>query len=182
MRASPEALEKHMARIPYADPNANDEVKALGEQIKQERGQLGNLYLMLLNSPPVARGWLNLLTAVRQQCKLPARYRELVILRIAIVNRADYEYISHVPIALAEGITQAQIDALSESGQSNVFEPADRAVLAYCDAMTKDIHVPDDTFDALRPHFDARELTELTVTIASYNLVSRFLEAMKIDH
>jgi alkylhydroperoxidase family enzyme len=171
-----------MARIPYADPNQNDEVKALAERIRKERGQLGNLYLMLLNSPPVARGWLDLLTAVRQQCKLPARYRELVILRIAILNGADYEYQSHVPIALEEGITQAQIDALSESGKSNVFAPVDRAVLAYCDAMTEDVEVPDAVFDALRPHFDARELTELTVTVAAYNLVSRFLEAVKIDH
>ena len=171
-----------MARIPYADPNQNDEVKALAERIRKERGQLGNLYLALLNSPPVARGWLDLLTAVRQQCKLPARYRELVILRIAILNGADYEYDSHVPIALGEGITQAQIDALSESGQSNVLSPVDRAVLAYCDAMTQDIEVPDGVFEALRPHFDARELTELTATIAAYNLVSRFLEALKIDH
>ena len=55
-------------------------------------------------------------------------------------------------------------------------------MLAYTDSMTKDVHVPDEVFDALRPHFDARELTELTATIAAYNLVSRFLEAVKIDH
>ena len=171
-----------MARIPYADENQNDEVKALAAQIRKERGQLHNLYRMLLNSPPVARGWLNLLTAVRQQCKLAARYRELTILRIAIINGADYEYKSHVPIALREGLSQQQIDALPEWEKSKAFDAADRAVLAYTDSMTKDVHVPDDVFDALRPHFDARELTELTATIAAYNLVSRFLEAVKIDH
>src|SRR5687768_17019964 len=111
-----------MARIPNADPNANDEVKALAAQIQKERGRLHNLYLMLLNSPPIARGWLNLLTAVRQQCQLPARYRELTILRIAILNGADYEYISHVPIALKEGITQEQIDALKDWWQSKAFD------------------------------------------------------------
>ena len=172
-----------MARIPYADPNANDEVKALAERIQKERGRLHKLYLMLLNSPPVARGWLDLLTAVRQQCNLPARYREFAILRIAILNGADYEYVSHVPIAMKEGITEAQIDALDDwSRKSNVYEPADVAVLAYTDAMTEDIQVSDEVFDALRPHFDTREITELTATIAAYNLVSRFLEAVKIDH
>lgn len=171
-----------MARIPYADPNQNAEVKALAERIQKERGRLHNLYLMLLNSPPVARGWLDLLTAVRQQCQLKARYRELAILRIAILNGADYEYVSHIPIGLKEGITQEQIDALEDWEASKAFEPADLAVLAYTDAMTEDIQVPDDVFDALRPHFDAREITELTTTIAAYNLVSRFLEAMQIDH
>ena len=170
-----------MARIPYADENQNEEVAALAAQIRMERGGLGNLYRTLLNSPPVARGWLNLLTAVRQQCKLAGRYRELVILRIAIVNGADYEYGSHIPFALKEGVSQQQIDALRDWEKSKAFDAADRAVLAYTDSMTKDVHVPENVFDALRPHFDARELTELTVTIAAYNLVSRFLEAVKID-
>ena len=171
-----------MARIPYADENQNEEVVALAAQIRKERGQLHNLYRMLLNSPPVARGWLNLLTAVRQQCKLPARYRELVIVRIAIINGAAYEYDSHIPIALKAGVSQQQIDGLREWRKSKGFDAADQAVLAYTDSMTEDVHVPDDVFDALRPHFDARELTELTATIAAYNLVSRFLEAVKIDH
>jgi len=59
-----------MARIPYADENRNDEVKALAARIRKERGKLANLYRMLLNSPPIASGWLTFLTAVRQQCKL----------------------------------------------------------------------------------------------------------------
>ena len=170
-----------MARIPYADER-DPEIAELVAQIRKERGRLHNLYKMLLNSPPVARGWLDLLTAVRQQCKLPARYRELVILRIAILNGADYEYTSHVPIGLKEGITQQQIDALAKWSESTAFDAAERAVLAYTDSMTQEVHVPDAIFDELRPHFDARELTELTATIATYNLVSRFLEAVEIDH
>ena len=170
-----------MARIPYADEN-HEEVKALAERIRKERGRMSNLYRLLLNSPPVARGWLDLLTAVRQQCKLSGRYREICILRIAIVNGADYEYVSHVPLGLKEGLAREQIDALRDWQESSAFNAADRAVLAYTDSMTNDVHVPDHVFDALKPHFDARELTELTVTIAAYNLVSRFLEAVKIDH
>jgi alkylhydroperoxidase family enzyme len=171
-----------MARIPYADENANAEVVELAAQIRQERGKLHNLYRMLLHSPPVARGWLNLLTAVRQQCNLSGRFRELAIMRIAIINGADYEYDNHVPFALKEGISQQQIDALREWRKSKAFDARDQAVLAYTDSMTKEVHVPDDVFDALRPHFDTRELTELTATIAAYNLVSRFLEAIKVDH
>lgn len=169
-----------MARISYAD-DQNPEVAELAAQIRKERGKMHNLYRMLLNSPPVARGWLNLLTAVRQQCQLSGKYRELSILRVAVVNGADYEYQSHIPHALKEGLTQRQIDALPRWQESDVFNVAERAVLAYTDSMTKDIHVPDSVFDALRPHLDTRELTELTATIGAYNLVSRFIEAVKID-
>jgi alkylhydroperoxidase family enzyme len=130
----------------------------------------------------VARGWLNFLTAVRQQCKLPGRYREIAILRIAIINGADYEYQSHIPFARKEGVSAEKIEALRDWEGSKAFDTADRAVLAYTDSMTKVVHVPEPVFDALRPHFDARELVELTATVGAYNLVSRFLEAVQIDH
>ena len=171
-----------MARIPYADENRNDEVRALAARIRKERGKVHNLYRMLLNSPPIANGWLTFLTAVRQQCKLAGRYRELAILRVAIANGAEYEYQSHVPFALKEGISREKIGALRDWEKSKAFDATERAVLAYTDSMTKVIQVPAAVFDALRPHFDAQELVELTTTIGAYNLVSRFLEAVQIDH
>lgn len=59
---------------------------------------------------------------------------------------------------------------------------AERAVLAYTDSMTKEIQVSDELFAEVRKHFDAQGLVELTATIAGYNLVSRFLEAMQVHH
>ena len=169
-----------MARLPYADPN-DAETAPLTERIRRERGKVLNLYGMLLHSPPVAEGWLAFLTAIRQKCALSGRVRELVIMRVAVLNGADYEFRSHVPFALAEGITQAQIDALKQ-GTTEAFGGSERSVLAYCDSMTREVHVPQAVFDAVRPHFSERELVELTATIAAYNLVSRFLEALQIDH
>jgi AhpD family alkylhydroperoxidase len=169
-----------MARIPYPD-DSDPEVAALRAQIIAERGKLANLYRMLLNSPPVAQGWLDFLTAIRQKCTLSAQVRELAILRIAILNKANYEFVAHVPFALKAGMSQQQIDAVADWDSSKLFSQTDRAVLAYTDAMTRDVHVPDAVFAPLRQHFNAREITELTATIAAYNLVSRFLEALEID-
>jgi len=169
-----------MARIPYPDPD-KPETAALVRRIKGERGKLFNLYGMLLHSPPVAEGWLTFLTAIRQKCQLSGRVRELVIMRIAVINDAEYEFRQHTPFALAEGITQPQIEALRR-GEFDAFADAERSVLAYTEAMTRDVHVPDAVFDAVQAHFDERELVELTATIAAYNLVSRFLEALQIDH
>ena len=140
-----------------------------------------NLYGMLLHSPPVAEGWLAFLTAIRQKCSLSGRDRELVIMRIAVLNGADYEFQQHVPFAQQEGITDEQIEALRD-GQADAFDARERDVLAYCESMTREIHVPDAVFQAVRPHFNDREMVELTATIAAYNLVSRFLEALQVDH
>lgn len=169
-----------MARIEYADLNSPD-IAPLVDRIKAERGKVLNLYGMLLHSPPVAEGWLKLFTAIRQQGSLSGRLRELVIMHIAVINQAEYEFDQHVPFALKEGITEAQLDAL-RAGSFEPFTPIEQSVLAYADSMTRDVHVPDDVFAAVKPHFNERELVELTATIAGYNLVSRFLEALQIDH
>jgi len=171
-----------MARVAYGDENSSPEVRVLADRIRRERdGRMLNLYSVLLNAPPVAEGWLALFTAIRQQCTLRGDYRELAILRVALLNGAPYEYQAHVPFALREGVTQQQIDALENWDSSVVLTPAQRAVLAYTDSMTREIHVPDAVFDALLGHFNNREIVELTATIGGYNLVSRFLEALAVD-
>lgn len=169
-----------MARIPYADTQA-PATRELVDAIVEQRGSVLHLYQMLLHSPPLAQGWLAFMTAVRQQCVLPGALRELVIMRVAMLNGAQYEAEQHAPIALKEGVSQMQLDALEDWERASAFTPQQRAVLALTDSMTKDIHVPPSVFDAVRPHFSERELVELVTTIASYNMVSCFLEALQIQ-
>ena len=169
-----------MARIPYIEESAHPELATLIARIKAERGRVVDLYKILLHSPVIMEGWLGLFTAIRQKTKLKGRYRELAILRVAVLNGADYEYQAHLPFALKEGTTEAQIAALKAWQVSSLFDATERAVLAYTDTMTKQIQVPDELFAEVRKHFDEQEMVELTATIAGYNLVSRFLEAMQV--
>jgi AhpD family alkylhydroperoxidase len=171
-----------MPRVPYIEEKDHPELAPLVARIKAERGKVLDLYKVLLHSPAVMEGWLNFFTAIRWKTKLGGRYRELAIMRVAILNGADYEYQAHLPFALKEGATREQIAALEAWQVSSLFDAAERAVLAYTDAMTKEIQVPDELFAEVRKHFDAQELVELTATIAGYNLVSRFLEAMQVGH
>ncbi|RTZ48218.1 carboxymuconolactone decarboxylase family protein [Candidimonas sp. SYP-B2681] len=169
-----------MARIPYP----TDETLAsepLVQRIMVERGSLLNLYRMLLHSPPLAEGWLSFFTAIRQKCSLPGKIREMVIMRIASIHNATYEFSAHEPFALQEGITPDQINSL-RAGSDFGFDVCERAILAYCESMTHEVEVPDAVFETVKAHFNEREFVELTATIAGYNLVSRFLEAMQIDH
>ena len=171
-----------MARLPYSDPT-DPAIAQQAAQITAERGgKLLNLYKMLLQSPPVADGWRQLLTAIRQQCMVSARYRELAIMRIAVLNEADYEFAQHVPFALKEGYTEHQLAMLKTADYPAHFAPLDLQVIDYTDAMTTTIRVPQAIFDALKASFNDREMVELTATIAAYNMVSRFLEALQLDH
>jgi alkylhydroperoxidase family enzyme len=170
-----------MPRVPPVEENQIPEVDDLIEKIKRERGgKLLLLYKVLLNSPPVAWGWLRLLTAIRQECRLPGRIRELVILRIAKLNGADYEFDEHIAFALKEGVPQSWIDTLERGERPADLGAADTAALDYADEMTRVVAVSDPVYAALGRLFSHREIVELTATIAAYNMVSRFLAALRI--
>ena len=158
------------------------ELAALEAGIAAERGRVSPLYQVLLNSPAMAQGWEQLLTAVRNRSSLPPSLRELVILRIAVLNRAPYEFDAHVPHALAAGVGDEKIQALRAEPLDDAFSGVERDVLLLADTMTRDIEVPDTVFEPVRAHFDEQAMIDLTVTIAAYNMVSRFLVALRIGH
>ncbi|HET6600187.1 MAG TPA: carboxymuconolactone decarboxylase family protein [Burkholderiaceae bacterium] len=168
-----------MAHLPYADLT-NPAVRPLVERIVAERGSVLHLYQMLLHSPPLAEGWLGFLTNVRQHLGLSAALRELVIVQVAHLNGAPYEAEQHAPIALREGVTRAQLDALPDWQSSAEFSPLQRAALRLTDTMTRDVHVAAELMSELRAQLDDRQVVELVGTIAAYNMVSRFLEALQI--
>jgi AhpD family alkylhydroperoxidase len=166
-------------RVAPVAPGSRPELAELEARIRGARGRLSPLYQVLLNSPKLAAGWEHLFTVIRQQTAVPPRLRELVILRIAVLNGAGYEFEAHVPHALQAGLSRDAIDGL-RSNAVHAFQGVEQLVLRYTDAMTRELQVPDALMEDLKRHFDDKTLVELTATIAGYNMVSRFLIAMHI--
>jgi AhpD family alkylhydroperoxidase len=174
------------ARIPLVEPGTRPELAEIERRIRGARGRISPLYQALLNSAPIASGWEQLLTAVRNETGVPPALRELAILRVAVLNRASFEFDAHVPHARRAGVADAKIEAvraLAPRGDAGVpFDDDDRLALALADAMTCDIEVTDALFDRLRARFDDRGIVEIVTTVAAYNMVSRFLVALQIRH
>jgi 4-carboxymuconolactone decarboxylase len=168
-----------VARLPSTQ--GSGEISA---RIRDRRGGvLRPLDEQLLHSPEIADGWNSLLGAIRTRATLAAAVRELVILRVAVLNRAEYEWEAHRPVAIRAGLDDAGIASLRnlDAATDPALGAVERHVIAYVDAMTNNIDVPDDVFDPLRTEFTVTELVELTATIAAYNMVSRFLVALQVE-
>lgn len=169
-------------RVPPVAPGTRPELAAVEARLLGARGRISPLYQVLMHSAPLVSGWEQLLTAIRQQTEVPAALRELVILRVAVLNAAPYEFEAHVPHALAAGLPQARIDAVREPGVAPDFDDREREVLALTDAMTREIDVPEPLMEALQLRWGVRVLVELVATVAAYNMVSRLLVALRIGH
>lgn len=167
-------------RIPEIEPGTRPELAQHEAHLLAVRGRISRLYRILMNCPDICMGWEQLLTAVRIKSSLNAALREMIILRVAVLNRASYEFEAHVPHALEAGVSIAKIDALKSPEPGAAFDAQERAVLRVTDSLTRDVSLSEEAFYQLRPFFDEGQLVEVLVTIASYNMVSRFLIAVNL--
>src|SRR5476651_2685540 len=76
-----------------------------------------NLFKILMNHPTLVRRWTVFAGHILRKQTLPARERELLILRIGWLNQAEYEWAQHVQIAKREGISDAEIERVKAGPQ-----------------------------------------------------------------
>ena len=172
-----------MARVSLIKEQDHPEFAELIQKFSAgRRGRLINIYRMLLNSPALAESWFNHSNAVRWKTTLDGRLREIVIIRMGHLAKSQYVLRQHVPsLALADGMTLEECDALADWRATSLFSARERAALAYTDTMTRDIEVPDPVFAEVKRHFEDRQIVELTVLIGTYNMNARVLQALRLD-
>lgn len=174
-------------RIPDWTPEAKPQPEDLVNAVLARRGgKLINLDHVLLWSEPIARGWNHYVGNVRTQLSGSNRLRELGICTVALLTGATYEYLHHAPEYLKAGGAQADLDALQrfaaapDGAAPEGLGPDEALVARYAAQMTRQVKVDDDLFAQVQQRFDTASLVELTVTIATYNMVARVLLAFGV--
>lgn len=171
-----------MSRLPMLpDETPDPALAAMFDEVRARGIPVPNLYRIIGHSPAMLRAWLDFAWPLRLQPATPRRLRELLILRGAQLSGARYEWVHHVPMALAAGVPQDQIDALAHWASSPLFSEEERAVLRLADEVTRGPGASADCIDALaRNGFDPGAIVELTLTASFYVCVSRFLQSMNV--
>ncbi|ESZ91114.1 hypothetical protein SBOR_8514 [Sclerotinia borealis F-4128] len=170
-------------RLPYADLSSptfsSPSDRAIIERVEARRAPrpLQPLDLTLLHSPPVADGWNSFLGAIRTQTGLADDVREIAICRVAICNKAWYEWGHHAPLAKKGGVSDEGMEVLKRerceregkregNGDAEGLSGKQWAVVRYTDEMTRNVRVPEEVFEGLKEWFDEKEIVELTATVS----------------
>jgi len=148
---------------------------------RRPSGELIGIDRLLLKSFPLAKGWNGLLGRVRAEFELPLEHRELIMCRVAVLNRANFEWEVHKPAYLASGGTEAKCEALRATGISDIFTVPERLLLELADQSTRHVDVESRIIEELKQQFGERQTVEAIATVAAYNMVSRFLVALAIE-
>ncbi|WAQ84933.1 hypothetical protein PtA15_5A506 [Puccinia triticina] len=187
-----------MPRLPLCSPKPGE--NEIADQIRQRRHPRDLIALdrILLHNPLVASGWNSLFGAIRTHSSLPDDFREILILRVAALNSAPYEWIQHEKVGRVAGLTTPQLLRIRDTLKP-LTDTLDRshvplsdlylAGLAFTDSMTKEIQVRDLTFEKLKNEFSRlgnqpeqvnKMILDAVATVSGYNMVSRMLVGLEI--
>jgi alkylhydroperoxidase family enzyme len=168
---------QNMARVTYADS------ENVPPQTAATLGKVPPLHVfgLVARADTAFRPWLKYGGALLADLSIDPLLRELVILQVGRLN-ARYEWDQHVPITLAAGGTQEQIDALDrgETG-SGLFTAAQRAMFAFVADFVRDGEVSDETYAALAAELDEKQIVEVGLVAGHYLGLARLMTALRID-
>jgi len=168
-------------RLPLVNSDSDDPVLApIFDRFRDAGREVPTLYRTLGNAPAMLNAWVGLAWPLRHDATTSRALRELIIMRVAQLTGAGYEWVAHYPMAIQCGITAEQLADLRRWRESERFTDEQREVLALTDEITDDVDVSDETWTPVAARYDPGELVELVLTAAYYSCVSRTLRALRL--
>ena len=129
---------------------------------------------LLVRHPEMARAFLTFNGFLLQRGELPARLRELTILRVAQTRRSAYEWGQHVRMAARNDISEEDIERLARGNDE--FEGTDRLVLEATVELLAEGHARWETWQALVESLGEHAAMEFIFVVGVYALSAMAFE------
>jgi 4-carboxymuconolactone decarboxylase len=170
-----------VARLaPMGDDEQDDQVRELLEEIRIPGAQAVNIFETLVRHPGLYRKWMPFAGKLLGG-KLPARDRELLILRTGWHCRSPYEWGQHVRIAKAEGLSDEEIERVVAGPDAPEWSPFDRTLLTAADELHDDACIGDRTWAELSARYDDKQLIEVPMLVGHYHMVAFALNSLGVQ-
>lgn len=174
-------------RIDPVDPETlSGDSRALINRIRASAGagpasgsNIPGYFLTMIKHPDIFRCQLELGTVLFQGA-IPARERELAVLRIGWLMRAPYEWGQHVDIAKRYGLTPEEIARIIDGPDAPGWSAEDAAILRAVDELIADQMISDASWDALAKIWSEQQLIEFPMMVGQYVATAMVQNTLRI--
>ncbi len=163
---------------PLADDELDDEQR---EVLAPFGGHVLNIFRTMANAPKALKRfnlWGGYILSDRNS--LPAREREILILRTGWLCRSGYEWVQHTRIGLQSGLTRDEIERIKAGPDAPGWSVADAALLRVADDLVRDFFVSDSTWAGLSG-LTERQRMDAVFTVGQYTQVSMLLNSFGVQ-
>jgi 4-carboxymuconolactone decarboxylase len=147
----------------------------------EREGHIYNIFATLARHPKLLKRWLVFGNHILAKSSLPARDREIAILRMGWLCRAEYEWGHHAAIGMQAGLSAADIRRVAAGPTAPGWEPFESALLRAVDELHAESFISDSTWKALAARYNTEQLLDLIFTAGQYTLVSMALNSCGVQ-
>ena len=160
------------------DDAARQALASLLPEDRRNPSEAGNLLSTLVRHPALTGAFLKFNGYLLMSSTLPARERELIILRVAHRRSCAYEWIHHVKLGKKAGLSDADITAVQAGDPSDEF---DCALVNAVDELDEKSNLSDQTWAALSERFDERQRMDLIFTVGGYTALAMGINTLGVE-
>ncbi len=166
---------------PLALEQATAEQKEILKPWTTPDGRIFNLFMTFVRHPDLLRRWYPYGMHVMVKSTLPARDRELIIMRVAWLNDSEYEWGHHRLIAHRVGLTDDDLRRVTEGAGAQGWSDFERLLLRAVDELKATANLTDELYGRLAERYNERQMMDVVHTYGAYNLVSTCLNVFGVQ-
>lgn len=171
-----------MTRFDPLSPDVDDHtLNPIFDKFRDAGREPPALYRILGHAPAMLKAWVDMAWPLRLEATTHRSLRELMIMRVAVLTGASFEWEAHWPAAIAAGVRIAQLEALNDWRTSDEFSDDERLAIRLVDEMMTYGAASEGTIMQLRDAFADGECIELILTASFYSCVSLTLLSIGVD-
>lgn len=150
-------------------PHARDFVRA-NYQTSGARGTNG--FGIILRHPALAKAFLTFNNHVAGGSTLSKRIRELLILRLSWLRRAEYEFVQHIVVARNAGVSEEDLERVAQGADAPGWDPVDADLIRAVDELHAGARIEDATWARLSAHLSTEQLMDLVFAVGCYDILA----------
>jgi len=166
---------------PLTEAQWSEEQIKLLAPFKDEDGKVLNVIATLARHPKLFEHFMTFALYILQEQTLPARDREILILRIGWLCQAEYEFGQHTLAGKSVGLTDEEILRITKGPDEPGWSAFDAALIRAVDEFYYDAIISDATWKVLSERYNEHQLMDVIFTVGDYNLVSWALNSCGVQ-
>lgn len=152
--------------LPSRDPTRPKGLNALG---------------LLAHHPELATAYHHFNGHVLFASTITPRQRELLVLRVAVLRDATYEWAQHAVLASDAEITEAELEQVRSGPGTGSWSSLEDALLTAADELVRDACLSEETWATLSAEFDTRQLMDVVFTVGAYDLLAMAFRTFGVE-
>ena len=177
--AQPQARPQVMRpRIPPVEPSEWTEEQRAALGTRARTGNTVNSFKICLHNPELCRTWMAFAGYVEgSSSSLPARERELLILRTAWLCRDNYVWSPHAASGMRAGLTAEELDRITKGPEAKGWSAFDAALMRAADELHDHQFIANATWTTLAARYNNKQLLDAIFAVGEYTMVAMYLNS-----